>query len=362
MSAKHVATSLALAGALSTALATLAAAAPLSKAEVDAAMAAKKEKCFGVALKGHERLRRRPRHDLPGHLDHRFPGQFVEVRRGRHLHHDRPAGRQARLAEAGSKPVRPTRSCNARKGGGDDDMISTVKSAAGTCRRRPAFRRTPSRGLAGTSFKPEHLPAILAMARKPRGFFEVHAENYMGAGGPPHRALEAIRRDHPLSLHGVCMSIGGPQPLDKAHLARFRALVAALSSRRWSPNISPGRRTSNTFFNDLLPLPYTEATLATVCDHIDEVQEAIGRPLLLENPSTYVAFRESTMSETDFIRAVVRARRLRPAARRQQCLRLRDQSRILRRSTISPISRSRRRTKSISPGTRSRRTTKTACC
>jgi len=76
----------------------------------------------------------------------------------------------------------------------------------------------PIGGLAGTSFKHEHLPAILAEGKQ-RGFFEVHAENYMGAGGPPHRALEAIRRDHPVSLHGVCMSIGGPQPLDKAHLA-----------------------------------------------------------------------------------------------------------------------------------------------
>jgi uncharacterized protein (UPF0276 family) len=78
--------------------------------------------------------------------------------------------------------------------------------------------------LAGTSFKPQHLQAILA-GPKPRGFFEIHAENYMGADGPPHRALEAIRSDHAVSLHGVCMSIGAPQPLDKAHLARFRALV-----------------------------------------------------------------------------------------------------------------------------------------
>ena len=141
--------------------------------------------------------------------------------------------------------------------------------------------------MAGTSFKPEHLRRSSPTGPQ-RGFFEVHAENYMGAGGPPHRALEAIRRDHPLSLHGVCMSIGGPQPLDKAHLARFRGLVARYSPR-WSPSISPGRRTRPAIFNDLLPLPYTEATLRTVCDHIDEVQEAIRRPLLLENPSTYVA-------------------------------------------------------------------------
>jgi uncharacterized protein len=168
----------------------------------------------------------------------------------------------------------------------------------------PRFPAHALAGLAGTSFKPEHLQAILA-GPKPRGFFEVHAENYMCAGGPPHRALEAIRRDHPLSLHGVCMSIGGPQPLDRAHLARFRDLV-----RRYEPALVSEHLAWSThervYYNDLLPLPYTEATLARVCDHIDQVQEAIGRPLLLENPSTYVLFRESTMRETDFLRAVAR--------------------------------------------------------
>ncbi|TYO66056.1 DUF692 domain-containing protein [Bradyrhizobium hipponense] len=160
----------------------------------------------------------------------------------------------------------------------------------------------PIGGVAGTSFKPEHLAAILEAGRQ-RGFFEVHAENYMGAGGPPHRALEAIRRDHPLSLHGVCMSIGGPQPLDKAHLARFRSLVARYQPALVSEHLAWSTHETS-FFNDLLPLPYTEATLRCVCDHIDEVQEAIRRPILLENPSTYVAFRGSTMSETDFIRGV----------------------------------------------------------
>jgi uncharacterized protein (UPF0276 family) len=167
---------------------------------------------------------------------------------------------------------------------------------------RPRFPAHPLAGLAGTSFKPQHLQAILSDL-KPRGFFEVHAENYMGAGGPPHRALEAVRRDHPLSLHGVCMSIGGPERLDKAHLRRFRDLV-----RRYEPGLVSEHLAwsthENVFYNDLLPLPYTEATLARVCGHIDEVQEAIGRPLLLENPSTYVLFRESTISETEFIRAV----------------------------------------------------------
>ena len=93
--------------------------------------------------------------------------------------------------------------------------------------RASAASRFPARpiaGLAGTSLKHEHLPSILADDTQ-GGFFEVHAENYMGAGGPPHHTLARIRRDYPVSLHGVCMSIGGPQPLDKTHLGRFKDLV-----------------------------------------------------------------------------------------------------------------------------------------
>lgn len=154
----------------------------------------------------------------------------------------------------------------------------------------------------GIGLKPQHFRDVLA-ERPDLGFFEVHAENYMGAGGPPHRALEAVRRDHPLSLHGVCMSIGGERPLDTTHLARFRALVERYEPALVSEHLAWSTH-DNVYFNDLLPLPYTRATLDRVCDHIDEVQEAIRRPLLLENPSTYVAFREQTMCETDFIRTV----------------------------------------------------------
>jgi uncharacterized protein (UPF0276 family) len=166
------------------------------------------------------------------------------------------------------------------------------------------FPAHPLAGLAGTSFKHEHLHAILGDGPKDC-FFEVHAENYMGAGGPPHDALTRIRRDYPVSLHGVCMSIGGPQPLDKAHLGRFKALVDRYEPALVSEHLAWSTH-DTTFFNDLLPLPYTKATLARVSDHIDEVQETIRRPILLENPSTYVVFPESTMSETDFIRELAR--------------------------------------------------------
>jgi uncharacterized protein len=168
----------------------------------------------------------------------------------------------------------------------------------------PRFPALDMYGLAGTSLKHEHIEAILDQASQ-RGFFEVHAENYMGAGGPPHRILETIRRDYPLSLHGVCMSIGGPQALDQAHLTRFRGLVERYEPALVSEHLAWSTH-QTTFFNDLLPLPYTEVTLGRVCDHIDAVQEAIRRPLLLENPSTYLSFRESTMNEVEFIRSVAR--------------------------------------------------------
>ncbi|WP_158903919.1 DUF692 domain-containing protein [Burkholderia sp. L27(2015)] len=178
---------------------------------------------------------------------------------------------------------------------------STRVTAVGE-RGRPPGGTPGAQGRTGTSFKHDHLRAILATGLD-NGFFEVHAENYMGAGGPPHQALAAIRENYPLSIHGVCMSIGGPEALDVTHLARFRDLVARYEPALVSEHLAWSSH-GGTFFNDLLPLPYTKETLANVCEHINQVQEAIKRPILLENPSTYVAFASSTMSETDFIRAV----------------------------------------------------------
>ena len=183
-------------------------------------------------------------------------------------------------------------------------MRTSTDDGSGLAPVSPHLPKHRIAGLAGTSFKHQHLQAILA-DDAPGGFFEVHAENYMGAGGPPHAALTRIRQDFPVSLHGVCMSIGGPQPLDKAHLARFKALVDRYEPALVSEHLAWSTHEA-TFYNDLLPLPYTEATVALVAAHIDEVQEAIGRRLLLENPSTYVTFRESTMSETAFIRELVK--------------------------------------------------------
>jgi uncharacterized protein (UPF0276 family) len=156
----------------------------------------------------------------------------------------------------------------------------------------------------GVGFKAEHFDAILE-TRPDLGFFEIHAENYMGAGGPPHRRLEAIRERYPISLHGVGLSIGSPGPLDRAHLARLAGVA-----ERYQPAVVSEHLAWSThdgaFLNDLLPLPYTEDTLARVSEHIDLVQTTLRRTMLLENPSTYVAFAETTMSETEFLGEIVR--------------------------------------------------------
>jgi uncharacterized protein (UPF0276 family) len=181
------------------------------------------------------------------------------------------------------------------------EVLSLLAPSASDALRFPAHLIA---GLAGPSFKHEHLAAILAEPRC-EGFFEIHAENYMGAGGPPHAALTRIRQDYPLSLHGVCMSIGGAEAIDKTHLQRFAALVGRYEPALVSEHLAWSTH-DNAYLNDLLPLPYTPKTVEHVADHIDEVQEAIGRRILLENPSTYLVFNESTMSETDFIGALVK--------------------------------------------------------
>jgi uncharacterized protein len=155
---------------------------------------------------------------------------------------------------------------------------------------------------AGVGFKPQHLADILA-AEPPIGFFEVHAENYMGAGGPPHAQLGALRERYALSIHGVALSIGSPRPLDRAHLARLKALCARYQPASFSEHLAWSSH-GETYFNDLLPLPYTEETLACVCEHVDDVQATLGRRMLLENPSTYVRFAQSTISEVEFLRAI----------------------------------------------------------
>lgn len=157
--------------------------------------------------------------------------------------------------------------------------------------------RLPDR--AGLGLKPQHYAAIHADTPD-IGFFEVHAENYMMAGGPAHRHLTAIAEAYPLSLHGVGLSIGAARPLDREHVARLKGLVERYRPAAVSEHLAWSSHGSS-FLNDLLPLPYTAETLARVVEHVDTVQTALGRTILLENPSTYVLFEASDIDEIDFL-------------------------------------------------------------
>ncbi|MBU9696321.1 DUF692 domain-containing protein [Rhodobacteraceae bacterium HSP-20] len=158
--------------------------------------------------------------------------------------------------------------------------------------------------LPGVGFKPEHFAAIREGAAG-IGFFEVHAENYMGAGGLPHAMLGAIRADHALSIHGVGLSIGGARGLDGDHLSRVKRLCDRYQPESFSEHLAWSSHGAE-YLNDLLPLPYTEETLRLVCDHVDQVQAVLGRRILLENPATYLRFAQSTIPETEFLGEVAR--------------------------------------------------------
>lgn len=156
----------------------------------------------------------------------------------------------------------------------------------------------------GIGFKPEHFVEI-DFVRQPVGFFEVHAENYMGAGGQPRAQLGRLRESYALSIHGVGLSIGSMQPLDQDHLQRLKSICDRYEPESFSEHLAWSSH-DGLFLNDLLPLPYTEATLARVTEHIDQVQDFLGRQMLLENPATYLLFEQSTFSETAFLSEIVR--------------------------------------------------------
>jgi hypothetical protein len=144
-----------------------------------------------------------------------------------------------------------------------------------------------------------------ARARQPVGWLEVHSENYFGRGGYDLHMLERIRTDYPISLHGVGLGLGSAQIWDRSHLEQLAELVArvqpVLVSEHLSWNAVPGRT-----FNDLLPLPFTAEALALVTSRIDEVQDRLGRRILVENISSYLQFAHSEMGEGEFITELVR--------------------------------------------------------
>ena len=155
---------------------------------------------------------------------------------------------------------------------------------------------------AGIGFKPSHYQALID-DQQPPGFIEVHAENYLGAGGLPHAQLAALSARLPLSVHGVGLSIGG-QSLDASHLDRIAALLARHPAASFSEHLAWSTHDGR-FFGDLLPLPYDAATLRRVCRHVSRVQDRLGRRMLLENPSTYLAYATSTLDEPQFLADVV---------------------------------------------------------
>ena len=156
---------------------------------------------------------------------------------------------------------------------------------------------------AGLGLKAEHFRDVLA-TRPDVGFFEVHAENYMVAGGPFHHYLGLIREQYALSIHGVGLSIGGENPLNTEHLQRLSSLLKRYQPQVFSEHLAWSSH-GPYFLNDLLPLRYDTATLTRVCDHIDQVQNLLQRQILLENPATYIEFDETRFDEAGFIHEVI---------------------------------------------------------
>jgi uncharacterized protein (UPF0276 family) len=136
------------------------------------------------------------------------------------------------------------------------------------------------------------------------GWLEIHAENYMG-GGPVVRSLERLRADYPLSVHGVGLSLGSAEGIDGAHLERLARLVERLQPALVSEHLS-WSVTGGAYLNHLLPLPYTDEALAVLCANVARAQDRLGRRLLVENPSGYLRFRDSSIAEPEFLNALAR--------------------------------------------------------
>jgi len=157
---------------------------------------------------------------------------------------------------------------------------------------------------AGVGYKAQHFKDILENPA-PVEWLEIHAENYMCDGGRPLAQLRHLAQRFAFSVHGVGLSIGGEGPLDPDHLARLKHLCDWLQPASFSEHLAWSSH-DETFLNDLLPLPYTPATVARVADHVDEVQQVLGRRMLLENPSSYLAFAGAEMAEVEFLHEVAR--------------------------------------------------------
>ncbi len=154
----------------------------------------------------------------------------------------------------------------------------------------------------GVGLRPRHFARWLS-ERPCVDWVEATSENYLGLGGRPYAALEKVRGDLPVVLHGVSLSIGATEPLDERYLASLRRLVDRIEPPLVTDHLCWGRH-GGRYVHDLWPLPYTAEALAHVVDRVGRVQELLGRRIALENVSSYVAYRESTMAEWEFLTAV----------------------------------------------------------
>lgn len=155
----------------------------------------------------------------------------------------------------------------------------------------------------GISLKPQHYQAILE-SRPDIGWFECHPENYMGDGGLPHYFLSEIAQHYPISMHGVGLSLGSADGIDKDHLNKLASLVATYQPAQVSEHLAWSHWNS-IFLNDLLPLPYTNEFLDVVTSNIHLVQDTLQRRILVENPSAYLGFKHNDMSEMEFLHQLV---------------------------------------------------------
>src|SRR5512132_448588 len=201
---------------------------------------------------------------------------------------------QARNGAPVSAMLRIGHSGRARRCGAGDAHRSAVRRCQNSAMLRAAC---------GIGLRTPHIAEIDA-TRPAVGWLEVHAENYMG-GGPALRALERLRRDYPLSVHGVGLSLGTADALDARHLERLARLVERLEPALVSEHLS-WSVTGGAYLNHLLPLPCTEESLAVVSEHVERVQTRLGRRLLVENPAGYLRFEHSTIPEPDFLGEIAR--------------------------------------------------------
>ena len=183
-----------------------------------------------------------------------------------------------------------------------EDSISRLADAVAGAQNQCRLSDLPRRG--GVCLKPQHYQDILR-TMPDVGWFEIHAENYLGAGGAPLHYLEKICEHYALSIHGVGLSIGSADGIDENHLKRVAALVDRFQPNSFSEHLAWSTH-DNVFYSDLLPVPYNRLVEDIVCQHIDMIQSTMNRQMLLENPSNYLTLESSTMEETEFLGNVVR--------------------------------------------------------